>query len=388
MVDRIIASLVFAAAAMASGAGVAAFTAPSSGTILSLPPPPARAAFQCPDPPPDRRRRRRSCPTASAGGGGTTTTAVVLRDSRVDLSEDAVRDTDSLQEWAAAVCGVQQSEGLVLFSDDLGWRDVQIATTADAPAGTCVMYVPCSAFLTSYGSRSEFGRMEGAEKLIGNLAGADQFPLFYLFLKVLVEYERGTESAWYPWLNSLPRIFDSGAAMTPSCYDCLPPLAAKFCMEERVKCINCRQALKTVDFVGDATKADDDLLKWVYNVVATRSLEVDGERIIVPMADMVSVSVGDDHPRLLRAFVRFLRYYDFGCTMYYLVLYLLTFLDILANETLFIWGVGGGGINSSTTLARDTRSRFRTTGTEAASFTPRPTSPVARRSGCPTAITT
>ena len=93
-----------------------------------------------------------------------------------------MRDTDSLQEWAAAVCGVQQSEGLVLFSDDAGWRDVQVATAADAPAGTCVMYVPRSAFLTSYGSRSEFGGMEGAEELIGNLAGADQFPLFYLFL--------------------------------------------------------------------------------------------------------------------------------------------------------------------------------------------------------------
>ena len=349
MVDRIIAGLVLAAAAMASGAGVSAFAAPSSGGMLLYlpPPPPARAAsFRGPDPPPDRRRSRRRLRPAvsSAGGGGGTTAAVVpLRDSRVDLSEDAVRDTDSLQEWAAAVCGVQQSEGLVLFSDDAGWRDVQVATAADAPAGTCVMYVPRSAFLTSYGSRSEFGGMEGAEKLIGNLAGADQFPLFYLFLKVLVEYERGTESAWYPWLNSLPRTFDSGAAMTPSCYDCLPPLAAKFCMEERVKCINCRQALKTVDFVGDATKADDDLLKWVYNVVATRSLEVDGERIIVPMADMVSVSGGDNHPRLLRAFVRFLRYDDFGCTMYYLVLCLLTFLDVYSQMKRIIYLGGGGG---------------------------------------------
>ena len=212
----------------------------------------------------------------------------MLRSSRVDISEDAVRDTDYLQEWAANTCGVQQREGLVLFSNNAGWQDVQIATTTDAPAGTCVMYVPSSAFLTSYGSRSEFGRLEGAEKLIGSLAGANQFPLFYLFLKVLVEYERGADSAWQPWLNSLPRVFNNGAAMTPGCYDCLPPLAAKFCMEERVKCINCKQALKTVDFVSDEVKADDELLKWVYNVVETRSLEVNGERIIIPMADMVS----------------------------------------------------------------------------------------------------
>jgi len=289
VIDLIIASLVLAAAAMAhGGAAAAAFTTATSGGTVYLPPPPAARAASW-----SRRR-----------GATTTAAAIVPRDARVDLTEYAVRDTDSLQEWASAACGVRQSEGLVFFSDDDGWRDVQIATTIDAPAGTCVMYVPSSAFLTSYGSRSEFGRMEGAEELIGNLAGADQFPLFYLFLKVLVEYERGAESGWYPWLNSLPRTFDGGAAMTPSCYDCLPPLAAKFCMEERVKCINCRQALKTVDFVEDATKADDDLLKWVYNVVATRSLEVDGERIIVPMADMVSVSVGRSTPEIVaRSFV-------------------------------------------------------------------------------------
>ena len=76
--------------------------------------------------------------------------------------------------------------------------------------------------------------------------------------------------------------------MTPSCYDCLPPLAAKLCMEERVKLINCRQALKTVEFVSDEVKDNEDLLKWVYNVVETRSLEVSGERIIIPMADMLN----------------------------------------------------------------------------------------------------
>lgn len=128
--------------------------------------------------------------------------------------------------------------------------------------------------------------MEEAETLISNLSGVDQFPLFYLFLKVLVEYERGQDSPWYTWLNSLPRVFNSGAAMTPSCYDCLPPLAAKMSMEERVKHINCRQALKSVDFLTEETKKNDELTKWVYNVVETRSLDVGGEKIIIPMADM------------------------------------------------------------------------------------------------------
>lgn len=74
--------------------------------------------------------------------------------------------------------------------------------------------------------------------------------------------------------------------MTPSCYDCLPPLAAKLSMAERVKCINCRQALKTVEFVSDEVKNDEALTKWIYNVVETRSVDVGGEKIIIPMADM------------------------------------------------------------------------------------------------------
>mmetsp|Transcript_29186 Transcript_29186/g.47904 ORF Transcript_29186/g.47904 Transcript_29186/m.47904 type:complete len:365 (+) Transcript_29186:2-1096(+) len=157
---------------------------------------------------------------------------------------------------------------------------------ADIPAGTCVLYVPSNLYLTSYGSKQEFGEQEEAESLIGNLAGADQFPLFYLFLKILVEYERGQDSSWFPWLNSLPRVFNNGAALTPSCYDCLPPLASKLSMAERVKCINCRQALKTVDFISDEIKNNEELTKWAYNVVETRSLDVGGEKIIIPMADM------------------------------------------------------------------------------------------------------
>ncbi|KAL7553642.1 hypothetical protein ACHAWF_016949 [Thalassiosira exigua] len=204
----------------------------------------------------------------------------------VDLSEDAPRDLGSMQQWAYD-CGVQTAEGVRLSSHD-GWVDAYVASDVDLPAGTCALYVPANMYLTSYGAQMEFGKLEEAEKLIGNLAGADQFPLFYLFVKVLVEYERGQDSAWYPWLNSLPRVFNNGAAMTPSCYDCLPPLAAKFCMEERVQCINCRQALKTVDFVSEESKKDEELLKWIYNVVETRSLDVGGERIIVPMADMLN----------------------------------------------------------------------------------------------------
>ena len=75
--------------------------------------------------------------------------------------------------------------------------------------------------------------------------------------------------------------------MTPTCYDLLPPLAAKYAMAERVKYINCKQALREVDFISEETKKDDALTKWAYNVVGTRAFDVGEETVIVPIADMV-----------------------------------------------------------------------------------------------------
>lgn len=101
-------------------------------------------------------------------------------------------------EWAYN-CGEQHAESIQLTCDD-GWGlDYHPITSDYIAAGTCVMYVPANMFLTSYGAKQELGQQAEAEKLIGNLAGADQFPLYYLFLKLVVEYERGQESAWYPW---------------------------------------------------------------------------------------------------------------------------------------------------------------------------------------------
>ena len=44
-------------------------------------------------------------------------------------------------------------------------------------------------------------------------------------VKILSEYDAGTNSPWYPWLASLPKQFYNGVSMTDACYDCLPPYA-------------------------------------------------------------------------------------------------------------------------------------------------------------------
>ena len=236
---------------------------------------------------------------------------------RIDTTENAIRDTDALQSWATLVCGIQQLDGLTFYSssssnDDANNDinddgDIAMATMVDITAGTCILYVPSMAVISATSVHREFGRdlFEKPENLLSNLlttsgssssssSSSDQYTLFYLFFKLLIEYERGTGSDWYTYLNSLPRLYNTGASLTPSCYDCLPPLAAKLCMEQRVRCINMRQALKTIptdtlhEYVSVETLANDELLKFIYNVIETRSVMVnDGkERILAPMVDM------------------------------------------------------------------------------------------------------
>lgn len=56
---------------------------------------------------------------------------------------------------------------------------------------------------------------------------------------------------------------------------------------ERTKFFYFKNALASVEYISPETKSNDDLLRWAYNVVYTRSFsDADGELRIVPMADM------------------------------------------------------------------------------------------------------
>ena len=102
-------------------------------------------------------------------------------------------------------------------------------------------------------------------------------------------YERGRDSPWYPWLNSLPRIYNTGASMTYACFDCLPPYAAYLALSERQNFVNFQKAIRNGPFSEEILK-NVTVLKWAYNVALTRSIDVGngngGERVIAPLADM------------------------------------------------------------------------------------------------------
>mmetsp|Transcript_16172 Transcript_16172/g.29182 ORF Transcript_16172/g.29182 Transcript_16172/m.29182 type:complete len:418 (+) Transcript_16172:211-1464(+) len=199
----------------------------------------------------------------------------------IDLSPNVQRDVYTMADWAAN-CGVQQAEGVQLTSYD--GLDYFPVTQSDIPAGSPVMYVPNDIVISSSKVAQELGGTTCLSQCENSLVQAglqDKVALFRIFFKVLAEYQNGEQSAYYPWLNSLPRLFNTGASMTYDCFDCLPPYAAYCAFAERQNLVNFQKA--ATPFTANL---DSEVTKWAYNVAITRSREVNGERYLAPMVDM------------------------------------------------------------------------------------------------------
>ena len=247
--------------------------------------------------------------------------------SYLSVDEQSPRNIAPFDEWTTT-CGVQRSEGLRMFmtnpDDEYNQDDVSLTTDVDLPAGSPVLGVPANMMLTSTNSQAELeaisdslnpempnsdaGGVRKAVDMLSRLGAGDTVPKFYLFLKVLLEYSKGSESPYYPWLDSMPRLFYNSVSMTNFCYECLPPLVFSLSRRERVKFDNFYDALQQIDpqILPEEIKTDKDtIVKWAFNVVHTRAFSgersgqsgdgngvgeggVSGEeQRIVPMADMV-----------------------------------------------------------------------------------------------------
>lgn len=210
----------------------------------------------------------------------TTTSAL----SVVDVSENANRDLGSFDQWATE-CGVQRADGFQLTTND--GNDYSVMTEQQIAADTPVLYVPSDMILSSRMARQEFGMLPEVENQLASAKAGDGIEHFYLFLKILSEYMQGEDSAWYPWLNSLPRFYSNGASMTLFCFDCLPPFAGWLASNERIRFTQFFESLKFVPFVTPELRNKVELAKWAFAVVHTRCFETpDGDVKIVPMADM------------------------------------------------------------------------------------------------------
>lgn len=208
--------------------------------------------------------------------------------SAIDISENALRDVTPLKEWAANY-GVQMSDCYELNSDDGGY-DVYATTTQNLPQDSPILYIPSEIILTGNKACQELGVMSSAEQ---SLMSSDH-NTFYLFLKVLKEYEMGQDSTYYPWLNSSPRYYSNGASMTDFCFGCLPPYAAEMALDEKKRLGQFVQALHAVPFLSEESKNNADLTRWAYNVVYTRMMMMpDGDYCLCPMADYFNHIGGD-----------------------------------------------------------------------------------------------
>lgn len=111
--------------------------------------------------------------------------------------------------------GAQKAPGVELYSDD--GSDYQLITQQPLGAGQTVLYVPSDIVLSSEKAYQEFGNeIQQAEQVLVQIDQGTQkrLPLFRLMVKILAEYDQGENSAWFPWLNSLPRVYYNGVSMT------------------------------------------------------------------------------------------------------------------------------------------------------------------------------
>ncbi|KAL7527524.1 hypothetical protein ACHAXR_001997, partial [Thalassiosira sp. AJA248-18] len=209
-------------------------------------------------------------------------------DTPINIEEIAPRDMQTFEDWSYNY-GIQRAEGHQLSYNDDG-TDIFAMTTVDMPAGSCALVVPEQLILSSNKAMAELrtNDMSPAEKILFSVNADEELRQYYLMVKILVEYEKGEESVWFPWLNSLPRYYTNAASMTPFCCLSLPSLMKKLAVKERGNMSRLSvSSIKLIPYLNEDTKYDVDLCNWVYQIVYTRSFEApDGDIKIVPMGDM------------------------------------------------------------------------------------------------------
>lgn len=247
----------------------------------------------------------------------------------LNIDEQAERDVGAMDEWAT-MCEVQRGDGFQLTTED--GMDYSAMTTADIAEGSPILCIPGNMIISTSSVRAELGGQEAAVDFLTRNGSGDQVGKFFVFLKMMAEYEQGDQSPYFPWLNSLPRLFFNAISMTGKtqslhifwstlllcvpywayqlipnfaifaiiaiiatltinsdfCYECLPPLVFQLARKEKVKFDNYFDALQKADCISDQTKTNKAAARWAYNIVTTRSQGSDDEKFIAPMADMVS----------------------------------------------------------------------------------------------------
>jgi hypothetical protein len=121
------------------------------------------------------------------------------------------------------------------------------------------------------------GSWENAVEYIQSRNCHDQLPQFCLWIRILQEFERGNQSSWFPWIQSLPRTFTNALYMDEvELEDYLPPYAWSLAKLQLLHLQVFPEALKRMPTILSAeTLHNHDLHKWALSVVFTRCWGVD-----------------------------------------------------------------------------------------------------------------
>ena len=206
------------------------------------------------------------------------------------------RDMEALKGWA-------NQNGVSVDSDVISLSNPQsecwgFSVPRNSRQGTKILKVPASLVINSQQIQDELALHHDLSPAIEYLESKKvhtQIPQFFLFLKLLMEYTKGSDSAWYSWIQSLPQVFDTAICMDEVELECLLPFAWALASIERLHLEVFQQTLtmlpKTLAIDPEKIQ-NQELMTWLFNSVFTRCWTYpdeinENERCdIVPLGDM------------------------------------------------------------------------------------------------------
>jgi hypothetical protein len=206
------------------------------------------------------------------------------------------RDMEALKGWANQN-GVSVDNDVISLSNPQGdcWG---FSVPQDSQQGTTILKVPASIVINSQQIQDELALHHDLSPAIEYLESKKvhtQIPQFFLFLKLLMEYSKESDSAWYSWIQSLPQVFDTAVCMDAVELECLLPFAWALASVERLHLEVFKETLtmlpKTLAIDPESIQ-NQELMAWIFNSVFTRCWRYpdevnDNERCdIVPLGDM------------------------------------------------------------------------------------------------------
>lgn len=226
----------------------------------------------------------RSCCAFVAVRSRSTTThpplssSASLSDLRFAFEDD--RNVPKLEEWAAHQ-GVRFAPGVGLV--DLGLGDWGVGSSSSLDAQAPIVTVPAQLVLSSTDEPVD-GYKEAIAKAMATASpGMEHYlPECLLVVRLLQEANKGEESLWKEWIDTLPPDFSTGLYLDPLERSVAERVAKPFLDHQEQQWKACKAAIL------EETDVDVDRLLWAFSVVFTRSWRPPpGDRAtLVPLGDM------------------------------------------------------------------------------------------------------